>query len=115
LGRLSKTAHFGSKKLDTHLGAVALVPTLGERTYILSDRPMSEEEWIMQRTVMEPKRAPKPIDSLAEDEQKPQTSSQVVGLIESSSLGIGLSAPRPSGATIASCLPSQTWGLQSLR
>jgi hypothetical protein len=42
--------------------------------YILSDRPMSEEEWIMQRTVMEQKRAPKQIDSqvLAEDEQKPQ-------------------------------------------
>ena len=40
--------------------------------YILSDRPMSEEEWIMQRTVMEQKRAPKQIDSqvLAEDEQK---------------------------------------------
>ena len=40
--------------------------------YILSDRPMSEEEWIMQRTVFEQKRAPKQIDSLAEDEQKPQ-------------------------------------------
>jgi len=42
--------------------------------YILSDRPMSEEEWIMQRAVMEQKRAPKQIDSqvLAEDEQKPQ-------------------------------------------
>jgi hypothetical protein len=40
--------------------------------YILSDRPMSEEEWIMQRTVLEQKRAPKQIDSLAEDEQKPQ-------------------------------------------
>ena len=31
--------------------------------YILSDRPMSEEEWIMQRTVMEQKRVPKQIDS----------------------------------------------------
>ena len=35
---------------------------------------MTEDEWIMQRTVMEQKRAPKQIDSqvLAEDEQKPQ-------------------------------------------
>jgi hypothetical protein len=34
----------------------------------------SQRAWI--------KSSPKPIDNLAEDEQKPQTSSQVVGLIE---------------------------------
>jgi hypothetical protein len=29
--------------------------------YILSDRPMSEDEWIAQRAVVEQKRLPKPI------------------------------------------------------
>ena len=37
--------------------------------YILSDRPMTEEEWIMQRTVMEQKRAPKQIEADATQTQ----------------------------------------------
>ena len=42
--------------------------------YIIADQPLSEQEWIEQRTVMEQKRGPKQIDSqvLVEDEQKPQ-------------------------------------------
>ena len=42
--------------------------------YILADRPLSEDEWIMQRTMMEQKRAPKQIGSqvLAEDEGRTQ-------------------------------------------
>ena len=49
-----------------------------------------------------------------------RTSSQAVGLIESYSPGVVLSAPTPrlSGATIWRMFwlaASQTWGLQSLR
>lgn len=32
--------------------------------YILSDKPMSESEWIEQRTIAEQKRLPKPIDDV---------------------------------------------------
>jgi hypothetical protein len=37
--------------------------------YIISDKPMTEEEWIMQRTVMEQKRAPKQIEGDATQTQ----------------------------------------------
>jgi hypothetical protein len=37
--------------------------------YIISDKPMTEEEWIMQRTVMEQKRAPKQIEAGATQTQ----------------------------------------------
>jgi hypothetical protein len=47
--------------------------------YIISDKPMTEEEWIMQRTVMEQKRAPKQVEADATQTQRvPETPEDLV-------------------------------------